>query len=151
MSQRCPVCKSRLWTDPIFTPSRLVCPRCGAVFKPTVPWAAFRILVVTVLVLSVTLIFFLARHKPWLVAFLAVLLLFLWFLPRLVNLQHISTELGLSEGVMDPERMRLKFDDKLMEKREQGQEEKAFRTLVYLFLLVVVLALALVWVFRTLG
>lgn len=151
MSQRCPVCKTRLWTDPIFTPSRLVCPRCGAVFKPTVPWAAFRILVLIVLVLSITLIFFLVRHKPWLVAFLAVLLLFLWFLPRLVNLQHISTELGLSEGVMDPDRMRLKFDDKLIEKRDQSQEEKTFRTLLYLILLVIILALALVWVFRGIG
>ncbi len=151
MSQRCPVCKSRLWTDPIFTPSRLVCPRCGAVFKPTVPWAAFRILVLVVLVLSVTLIFFLVRHKPWLVGFLAVLLLFLWFLPRLVNLQHISSELGLSEGVMDPDRMRLKFDDKFIEKRDQSQEQKTFRTLLYLALLVIVLGVALVWVLRALG
>lgn len=148
MSQRCPVCKTRLWTDPIFTPSRLVCPRCGAVFKPTVPWAAFRIMVVVVLILSITLVFFLARHKPWLVAFLAVLLLFLWFLPRLVNLQHISSELGLSEGVMDPDRMRLSFDDKCVEKREQGREERTFRSLVYLFLMVIVLALALIWVLR---
>jgi len=104
--------------------------------------------VLTVLVLSITLIFFLARHKPWLVAFLAVLFLFLWFLPRLVNLQHISTELGLSEGVMDPDRMRLRFDDKSIEKRDQGQEEKTFRTLIYLVLMVIVLALALVWVIR---
>ncbi len=104
-----------------------------------------------VLVLSITLIFFLVRHKPLLVAFLAVLLLFLWFLPRLVNLQHISTELGLSEGVMDPDRMRLKFDDKSIEKREQAQEEKTFRTLLCLILLVIALVLALVWVFRGLG
>ncbi|RPI24267.1 MAG: hypothetical protein EHM61_17610 [Acidobacteria bacterium] len=149
MSQRCPVCKSRLWTDPIFTPSRLVCPRCGAVFRPTVPWAAFRILVGIVLVLSITLVFFLVRHKPWLVAFLAVLFLFFWFLPRLVNLQHISNELGLSEGVMDPDRMRLKFDDKFVEKQDQAQEERQFRTLLFLFLMVVILALALIWVVRS--
>lgn len=148
MSQRCPVCKSRLWTDPLFTPSRLVCPRCGAVFKPTVPWTSFRILVVVVIVLSVTLIFFLVGHKPWLVLFVVGLFAFLWYLPRLVNLQHISTELGLSDGVMDPDQMRLKFDDNLAERKERLQEEKAFRTLLYLVVLVVLLAFALVWILR---
>lgn len=151
MSQRCPVCKTRLWTDPIFTPSRLVCPRCGAAFRPTVPWAAFRILVLLVLVLSITLVLFLARQKPWLVAFVAVLLLFLRFLPRLMNLQHTSNELGLTDGVMDPDRMRLQLDDKHLEKREQAQEERNLRTLICLILLVIILVAALVWVFRGSG
>jgi hypothetical protein len=63
-----------LWTDPLFTPSRLVCPRCGAVFKPTVPWAFFRILVLIILALSVTLIVFIAGYRPWLIlVFLFVL------------------------------------------------------------------------------
>ena len=151
MSQRCPVCKSRLWTDPLFTPSRLVCPRCGAVFKPTVPWASFRILVLIVLALSVTLIVFIAGYRPWLIlVFLFALVGFIWYLPRLVDLQHISKELSLPDGTLDPDRMRLDFDDKIARERDQQQEERAFRRLTYLVGLIVlfVLALALVLVRR---
>jgi hypothetical protein len=149
MSQRCPVCKSRLWTDPLFTPSRLVCPRCGAIFKPTVPWASFRILVVLVLVLSIALLVFLVGYEPWiLIAFLTALFLFLWNLPRLVNLQHISKELSLSDGVMDPDEMRLKIDDSHMEKKEQAQEERMFRNLLGLVVIVAFFVLALLWLLR---
>jgi hypothetical protein len=149
MSQRCPVCKSRLWTDPLFTPSRLVCPRCGAIFKPTVPWASFRILVVLVLVLSIALLVFLVGYEPWiLIAFLTALFLFLWNLPRLVNLQHISKELSLSDGVMDPDEMRLKIDDRHMEKKEQAQEERMFRNLLGLVVIVAFFVLALLWLLR---
>ncbi|HXK58647.1 MAG TPA: hypothetical protein PLP42_02025 [Acidobacteriota bacterium] len=146
MSQRCPICKSRLWTDPIFTPSRLVCPRCGAVFRPTVPWTAFRILVGLVLVLAVALIFFVEPNRPWLVLLLVGLVAFVWFVPRFVNLQQISKELGLSEGLIDPDRMRLQIDDRSAEKRDQAREERLFRMLLYLAAMVVVLAVALVWI-----
>jgi uncharacterized membrane protein len=149
MSQRCPVCKSRLWTDPLFTPSRLVCPRCGAIFKPTVPWASFRILVVLVLALSIALLVFLVGYEPWiLIAFLAALFVFLWNLPRLVNLQHISKELSLSDGVMDPDEMRLKIDDQLAERKEQAQEEHMFRNLLGLIVIAALFTLALLWLLR---
>src|SRR4030043_1140666 len=128
MSQLCPVCKSRLWTDALFTPSPLVCPRCGRAFKPTVPLTSFRILVLIVLALSVTLIVFMAGHRPWLiVVFLLGLAGFILYLPRLVDLQRISKELSLSDGPLDPDRMRLDFDNKIAEKGEQLQEERTFR------------------------
>jgi hypothetical protein len=147
MSQRCPVCKSKLWTDPLFTPSRLVCPRCGAVFKPTVPWASFRLLVLIVLALSLAVIVFLAGYRPWLIiVFLVGLAAFIWYLPRLVDLQHISKELSLPDGLMDTDRMRLDFDDKIMQKNEQMREERDFRSLLCLVALALVVVLTLVWI-----
>ena len=146
MSQRCPVCKSKLWTDPLFTPSRLVCPRCGAVFKPTVPWGSFRILVLLVLALSVTLIVFIAGYRPWLIlVFFFALVAFIWYLPRLIDLQHISKELSLPDGTLDPDRMRLDFEDKVA--GEQRQEERTFRRLTYLVGLIALLVIVFAWAF----
>jgi uncharacterized paraquat-inducible protein A len=90
MSQRCPVCKARLWTDPLFSPARLQCPRCGAVFATTVQWGYFRILLLLVILLAVLLIADLPDRKVWLVIFLVLLAGVLWYLPRLINLQRIS-------------------------------------------------------------
>ncbi len=147
MSQLCPVCKTRLWTDPIFTPSKLRCPRCGAEFKPTVPWIYFRILLVVVVFLGLIVIMLLTRGNLWLFLFLVGIAVFLWFLPRIINLQHIGPELTPSEGVLDPRQLELKLEDMQLNQRyEEFQEERGFRKLILLLitmLILIVLAVTL--------
>jgi len=145
MSQRCPVCKSKLWTDPFFAPSRLACPRCGAVFQTSVPWRSFRLLVFLVITLAIVVMVLLSGRKPWLLVILAGLIFFFWSLPRLINLQHISSDLTVAEGPVDPDRMRLNFEPSLLEKKEKIQEEKLFRKLVFLALLAALAVALVVW------
>ncbi len=148
MSQLCPICRTRLWTDPIFTPSRLRCPRCGAEFKPTVPWIYFRILLVVVIFLGMAVIMLLTRGNVWLFLFLAGLVVCLWFLPRIINLQHIGPELTPSEGVLDARQLKLKLEDiHLQEKYEEFQEERSFRKLVALAIaaLILMVLVAYLW------
>lgn len=148
MSQFCPVCRSRLWNDPIFTPSRLRCPRCGAEFKPTVPWIYFRVLLLVVIALSLLVIVLLTRGNLWLLAFFLGLAIFLWFLPRIINLQHIGPELTPSEGVLDPRQLELKLEDlSLEQKLEEAEEERDFRKLIYLLLtaLALILVVIVLW------
>ncbi len=146
MSQLCPVCKTRLWTDPIFAPSKLRCPRCGAEFKPTVPWIYFRILLLVVIFLGLVVIVLLTRGNLWLFLFLLGLAVFLWFLPRIINLQHIGPELTPSEGVLDPRQLELKLEDKQLNQRfDEFREERGFHKLILLLVaMLVLLAMAAV-------
>jgi bacteriorhodopsin len=125
MSQRCPVCKARLWTDPLFSPARLQCPRCGATFATTVQWGYFRILLLLVILLTLLLIADLPDRKVWLVVFLVTLGAVLWYLPRLINLQRISGELRFTDGIMDADQMKLKFTEE-EEKEQQLKEANSF-------------------------
>ena len=148
MSQLCPICRTRLWTDPIFAPSRLHCPRCGAEFKPTVPWIYFRILLLVVIFLGAVVIMLLTRGNVWLFLFLVGLAVCLWFLPRIVNLQHIGPELTPSEGVLDARQLKLKLEDRHFEEEyEEFQEERSFRKLIALAIaaLVLVVLAAYLW------
>ena len=144
MSQRCPVCKTRLWTDPLLTSGRLSCPRCGAIFQPTVPWAYFRFLLLVVVTLALLVIFSLSDSNIWIFLVLIGVAVFFWFLPRFIDLQHISGELGLPEGPMDTEELRLKLgDDDWAEGHEEFEEKSRFRQLAYLLMVIAVTLLIL--------
>ncbi len=139
MAQHCPVCKTRLWTDPLLTPSRLTCPRCGAEFKPIVSWHHFRLLLVVLIFLSVLVIAFLSRENWWWLLVIVAVAAFLWYLPRLINLQHIGPELNPSEGLLDTKQLDLDLDLRLEEKFEEFEERQSFRRLVYLAVALVLL------------
>ena len=144
MSQRCPVCKTRLWADPLLTPGRLSCPRCGAIFRPTVPWAYFRFLLLVVVTLALVVIFSFSESNIWIILFLIGVAVFFWFLPRFIDLQRISGELGVPEGTMDTKELRLKLEDEDWEKSHEEFEEKSrFRQLVYLLIVITVTLLIL--------
>jgi uncharacterized protein (DUF983 family) len=143
MSQRCPVCKTRLWTDPLLTQGRLKCPRCGVDFRPTVPWGYFRILLLAVVVVSLVVIIFLSETHLWIVLFLIAVTVFFWFLPRLIDLERIPGELTTAEGPMDTSQLKLKLEDQDREQAEAWQEELNFRQLIY-FLIALILFLLLV-------
>ena len=151
MSQHCPVCRSRLWSDPLFTPARLRCPRCGAEFKPTVSWNYFRILLLVVAALALLVIMLLTRGNLWLFLFFLGLAGCLWYLPRIINLQRIGPELTPSEGVLDSKQLKLDLEDAhLEEKYEEFEEKEKFRRLIYLLLTIALLSLLVIilW-FRT--
>ena len=146
MSQCCPVCKARLWTDPLLTSGRLVCPRCGAEFWPTVPWAYFRILLLVVVTLAVLVIASFSQRSIWILIFLIGAAICFWFLPRFIDLQHIS-ELRVSEGPMESEQMELKLEDKQWEdKHDEFQKGHRFRQLIYLLVAIVLFFLFLIGV-----
>lgn len=146
MAQLCPVCRTRLWTDPLFTPRRLHCPRCGAEFKPTVSWFYFRVLLLVVATLGFVLVALLTRGNLWILIFLAGLVIFLFQLPRLIDLQRIGPELNPSEGVLEPRQLDLELEDlRAHAAGEKYQERRRFYLMLYLLLgVVVALSFALV-------
>ena len=142
MSQRCPVCKSRLWTDPLFTPGRLRCPRCGAVFKPTVPWIYFKVLLFVVIALGVFVTIFLVNRNLWLFLFLILVTIFFWYLPKVINLEYLRSDLKLSTNLPHAEQLSFKLeDDKWEEEGARLQEETRFRNLMYFLLAVALIVL----------
>lgn len=135
MAQRCPVCKTPLWTDPFFTPSRLRCPRCGAVFKSTVPWGYFRLLVLMVAVLCLFIISSLPGKNVWMLGlFLLGILIVFWYLPRLIDLQHVPGGLKLPEPLAEAVQLKLNLQD---------QEKLRFRRWIYFVLAVIAIFLLL--------
>lgn len=147
MSYRCPVCKARLWQGPFFR--RVHCPRCGAEFRPTVPWSYFQVLVLLIVVLGLSLVLLLTGNNFWLMAlFLIVAGLFLWFLPRLIDLEPVARDLGVA-GPVTNEEIQLELNYRNWVKDEEPTEPRfALLYLVGLSLLLFLLVWAL---FRAFG
>ncbi len=124
MSQKCPVCKTRLWSDPMLVRSKMRCPRCGAEFKPTVPWHYVRILLVLLIVLALVLTFIVSQGNLPLLVLFAIVGLLLWFAPRLIHFEPVGPELNPSEGVLDPQDWRMRVEDRNLEERLVEAVEK---------------------------
>ncbi len=124
MSQKCPICKTRLWSDPMLVRSKLRCPRCGAEFKPTVPWHYVRILLILLIVLALVLTFIVSQGNLPLLVLFAIVGLLLWFAPRLIHFEPVGPELNPSEGVLDPQDWRLRVEDRNLEDRLTEAVEK---------------------------
>ena len=150
MSQKCPVCKTRLWSDPLLVRSKMKCPRCGAEFKPTVPWHYVRILLILLIVLAFVLIFVVSQGNVPLLVLLAIIGLLLWFAPRLIHFEPIGPELNPSEGVLDPQDWRMRVEDQnLEEKLAEAVERWRFRwALSVVIILGLLLALA-AWFYQS--
>ena len=150
MSQKCPVCKTRLWSDPMLVRSKLRCPRCGAEFKPTVPWHYVRILLILLIVLALVLTFIVSQGNLPLLVLFAIVGLHLWFAPRLIHFEPIGPELNPSEGVLDPQDWRMRVEDQnLEEKLAEAVERWRFRwALSVVIILGLLLALA-AWFYQS--
>lgn len=149
--QYCPFCKTRLWTETLWTPSHLHCPRCGAQFKPTVPWNYVRLLLVLVVALAMLLVYLLTEgNLLWLLFSLVVLGLIgcLWQISRIIHLHQIGPELTPSEGILDPKQLKFELDDRERE-ASQREERRRFRRLVTLLLVLgaALVTVAVMWVF----
>jgi len=119
VSYRCPVCKTPLWKEP-FLLRRLKCPRCGAEFKPTVPWTYVRALLLLIVLLGLALLILVFGQNPWLILFfVAAVIGFFWYLSRLVNLEQIAPDLTVPEGPVDSGNLKLELKNQT-EEREEG-------------------------------
>lgn len=142
MSQLCPVCKARLWTDQLVRNGQLNCPRCGTAFRSTNSWKYFRLLLFIAVVLCLVIVAFLTRTNFWLFVFLMGVVGFFWFLPRFINLQRIYGELRLPEGPLDAEEMKLRLgDENRKAPHDICKEELRFKRLIYFFIALMLLLL----------
>ena len=121
---------------------RLKCPRCGAEFKPTVPWSYVRVLLLLIVLLSLALFTMVFGQNPWLLLlFFAAMIGFIWYLSRLVNLEKIARDLTVPEGPLNSEDLQLDLKDQA-EDREEGLSGTFFYvvvlTAVVLFFLLIV-------------
>ena len=140
MAQRCPVCKAPLWTDPLFTPGQLSCPRCGATFRPTVPWGYLRLLLLIVVILVLAAIVFLSQTNLWIILFLIAVTVFFWSLPRFIDLQRISGDLRIPEGPVDTEELKIRLKDQDSDEHSGDLDEaRRRRHLIYILVAVTLL------------
>ena len=150
MSQKCPVCKTRLWSDPLLVRSKMKCPRCGAEFKPTVPWHYVRILLILLIVLAFVLIFVISQGNVPLLVLLAIIGLLLWFAPRLIHFEPIGPELNPSEGVLDPQDWRMRVEDQnLEEKLAEAVERWRFRWALSVVIILGLLLTLAAWFYQS--
>ena len=145
MSQRCPVCRARLWSD--FWSLRLRCPRCDTQFRPTVSWGYFRVLVVIVAALLLVVGFSFAADMFWITLLLGlVVIFFLWSLPRFVDLQQVlPTDLIVAEGPRRQEEMQLRFKYRNWDD-EEGPKQRGPGDLTLLLLLLFFILSLLIWI-----
>lgn len=141
MSQHCPVCKSLLWTNSLFTPSKLKCPRCGTDFRTTVSWVYLRVFLLLAASFVLLMIIFLSETYFWILLFLIGLIGLLWFLPRFIDLERISGELTTPEGPVDTNQLRLSLKDNGWNQEEKLNEEQKLRKFAYLSISLILLLL----------
>jgi hypothetical protein len=137
--------------DPLLTPTSLKCPRCGARFKPTVPWNYVRLLFIVVIALALLLIVLLTRGNLLWFLFSVVALGItgcFWYISRAIHLHQIGPELNPSEGVLDSKQLELALDDsRFSQEYEERREKSRFRRAVGLLviLLVVIVGMMIWW------
>ena len=150
MSHKCPVCKTRLWSDPLLVRSKMTCPRCGAEFKPTIPWHYVRILLILLIVLAFVLVFVVSQGNIPLLVLLAIIGLLLWFVPRLIHFEPIGPELNPSEGVLDAKDWRMQVEDQnLEEKLAEAVEKWRFRWALSVVVILGLLLTLAAWFYQS--
>ena len=113
----CPVCKSKLWRDPIF-PRMITCPRCGNKFRPTVSLAFFQlVLLVLVVLLLAGLAYFTGAGTWFAVAVIAALFLIFFYFPKLINLELVKPNLVVEGPTEDKD---LDWEDE--ETEDEGEK-----------------------------
>jgi hypothetical protein len=149
MSHRCPICKTPLWKRPLLL-RRLKCPRCGAEFRPTVPWAYFRLLLFLVLILSLTLVLVIFGENHWLLLlFLFAVAGFFWYLPKLVNLERIPGDLTVPEGPVT-EGLQLELEYQRWNEPDESDDGRRVGGGVYYLAIILVLVLVSLLIYRLL-
>ena len=126
------------------------CPRCGAEFKPTVPWHYVRILLILLIVLAFVLIFVVSQGNVPLLVLLAIIGLLLWFAPRLIHFEPIGPELNPSEGVLDAQDWRIRVEDQnLEEKLAEAVERWRFRWALSVVIILGLLLTLAAWFYQS--
>ena len=150
MAQKCPVCKTRLWSDPMLVRSKMRCPRCGAEFKPTVPWHYVRILLIILIVLAFVLTCIVSQGNVPLLLLFVIVGLLLWFAPRLIHFEPVGPELNPSEGVLDPQDWRMRVEDRDLEERlAEAVEKWRFRWALSIVVILGLLLTLTAWFYQS--
>ena len=96
-----------------------------------------------VVTLAVLVISSFSERSIWILVFLIGAAVFFWFLPRFIDLQHIS-DLRVPEGPMADE-LKLKLENKQWEENhDEFQEGYRFRQVIYLLVAIALVLLFLV-------
>jgi len=144
VSYRCPVCKTPLWKEPYLL-RRLKCPRCGAEFRPTVPWTYVRALLLLIALLGLALVILMFGQNSWLILlFIAAVIGFFWYLSRLVNLEQITGDVPVPEGPVNREDLQLE----LKNQTEDREEARGVSSTFFFLVLFAALALFILFLFR---
>lgn len=147
MAERCPICKSPLWQGPFLR--NLKCPRCGAEFRPTVPWTYFQLLLVLFVLLSLSVVIVFSGHNVWLIfLFLLGVALFFWYLPKLIDLKRVRDGLSI-HGPVTNEELQMEFSYRDWDEEEEDKPIR-FSPLYYLSVVTLLLLFALI-LFRILA
>lgn len=135
MLQRCPVCRTRLWSDVLFHGSKLRCPRCGAEFKATVPWMYVRVLCAIIIGMAFVVVGLLIPGNLTMFFILLVVVLAFWLLPYIVRFELIGPELRPSGGSLDSKDWGKALEDEHFPKERPDGARKNFVSKVVWFFL----------------
>ncbi len=132
----CPVCKSKLWRDPVFS-SMITCPRCGNKFRPMVSLAFFQLVLLILVIILLAVLAYFTGAGTWLgVAVIASLLLIFFYFPKIINLELVKPNLVV-EG--PAEEKGLEWEDKETED-ERDKDFYKISCICTLILLLIILA-----------
>ena len=144
MSNRCPVCKTRLWRDPILY-RKLKCPRCGAEFRPTVPWIYFQFLLLIIALLGLAVVIGFFHHNIWLLLLFALILgFFLIYLSRIVDIKLIPGDFSIAEGPPDQKESQLKLKYPGEEEENAIDNQPGWFFFISIFLVLMVIGMILI-------
>ena len=126
MLQRCPVCRSRLWSDVLFHGSKLRCPRCGAEFKATVPWMYVRVIFAIIIGMAFVVVGLLIPGNLTMLFILLVIVLAFWLLPYIVRFELIGPELRTSRRSLDSKEWGKALEGEHFSEERIDEERKYF-------------------------
>lgn len=116
----CPVCKAKLWRDPVF-PRMITCPRCGAKFRPTISLAFFQqVLLILVILLLAGLAYFTGAGIWFFAAVVFAVIMIFFYFPKLINLELVKPNLVVEGPV---EEKPLEWEDDESEEEEEGEKK----------------------------
>lgn len=131
----CPVCKSKLWRDPIF-PRMITCPRCGNKFRPMVSLAFFQLVLLILVILLLAGLAYFTGAGTWLgVAVIASLLLIFFYFPKIIDLEMVKPNLVV-EG--PSENKNLDWDDEETEEEVDNNFYKISCACTLVLLLIII-------------
>ena len=130
----CPVCKTKLWRDPVF-PRMITCPRCGNKFRPTVSLAFFQlVLLIFVILLLAGLAYFTGAGTWFGVAVVFALLMIFFYFPKLINLELVKPSLVV-EGPVEQKHLEWETDEETEEGDRNFYKISCACTLVLLLII----------------
>ena len=135
MLERCPVCRTRLWSDVLFYGSKLCCPRCGAEFKITVSWIYVRVIFAVTIGMAFVVVGLLIPGNLTMFFILLVVVLAFWLLSYIVRFELIGPELRPPGRSLDAKEWGKALEGEYFTEERIDEERKYFSSKVVWFFL----------------